>query len=256
MNVAELAAVPLEDTVEEARRLLSLAESRSVRVRALGGVAVALSVPEHVPLLIPRGYQDIDLIVPRGEQRALAELMTGAGYVPDDEFNAFNGHRRLLYYDATNARQVDIFVAAFSMCHEIPVGERLLVTDTTIPLAELLLTKLQIVELNAKDVGDILNLLYHHDPDAAEGSEGLDGDRVAACCAADWGLWRTATGTLERAAGAVEELNLTEAERRLLRDRLGSLRAAIDAAPKTRKWRMRARVGDRVRWYEEPEEVA
>jgi hypothetical protein len=255
VNVAELAAVPLQDTVEEARRLLALAESQPVRVRALGGVAVALSVPEGTHLLIPRRYQDIDLIVPKGEQRALAELMTGAGYLPDDEFNSFNGHRRLLYDDAANSRQVDIFVATFSMCHEVPIGARLLVTTTTIPLAELLLTKLQIVQLNAKDVGDILNLVYHHEP-AFGTSEGLDVRRVAECCAADWGLWRTATGNIERAVTSVEELSLPDADRELLSARLATLRTAIDGEPKTRKWRLRARVGDRVRWYEEPEEVA
>ena len=184
--MTEVAVSPLQDTVEEARRLLGMAESRLVRLRALGGVAVALSVPAGASLLIPRTYQDIDLIVPKGEQRALGELMAVAGYAPDDEFNAFNGHRRLLYYDAANTRQVDVFVASFSMCHEVPLAGRLLVTDTIIPLAELLLTKLQIVELNTKDVGDILNLIYHHDPGAGSPG-GLEGERVAACCAADWG---------------------------------------------------------------------
>jgi hypothetical protein len=255
VSVTEVTAIPLGDTVEEARRLLGIAQSRSVRVRALGGVAVALSVPAGTPLLIPRAYQDIDLIAPKGEQRPLGELMTVAGYAPDDEFNAFNGHRRLLYYDAANGRQVDIFVATFSMCHEVPLGGRLLVVDTTIPLAELLLTKLQIVELNTKDVGDIVNLLYHHDP-AAGSPEGLEGERVAACCAADWGLWRTATGNLDRATAALDELQLGEGERSVVRGRLDALRGTIDAAPKGRKWKMRARVGERVRWYEEPEEVA
>jgi hypothetical protein len=142
------------------------------------------------------------------------------------------------------------------MCHEVPLGGRLLAADRTIPLAELLLTKLQIVELNTKDAGDVLNLIYHHDPAAQDTVDGLDGARVAECCVADWGLWRTATGNLERVAAAMDELQLTPSARDLLSERLQSLRDAIDAAPKSRKWRMRARVGDRVRWYEEPEEVA
>jgi hypothetical protein len=254
--VADLPTIPLQDAVAEARRLMALAQSRSVRVRALGGVAVSLSVPAETPLLIPRTYRDIDLIAPKGEQRPLADLMTSAGYAPDDEFNAFNGHRRLLYYDATNTRQVDIFIGTFSMCHEVPLTGRLLAADTTIPMAELLLTKLQIVELNSKDVGDILNLVYHHDPAGNGTAVGLESERVAECCAADWGLWRTATGNLDRALTAVDELPVGAADCALLRDRLQSVRTAIDAAPKGRKWRMRARVGDRVRWYEEPEEVA
>ena len=254
--MADLDTIPLQDAVDEARRLMALAHSQSVKVRALGGVAVSLSVPADTPLLIPRTYQDIDLIAPKREQRALAELMTGTGYAADDEFNAFNGHRRLLYYDATNSRQVDIFIGTFSMCHEVPLEGRLLVADTTIPMAELLLTKLQIVELNSKDVGDILNLVYHHDPVGRGTAVGLESGRVAAYCAADWGLWRTATGNLDRALTAVAELPLGDADRVVLRDRLQSVRTAIDTAPKSRKWRMRARVGDRVRWYEEPDEVA
>ena len=253
--MADLPSTPLKDSVDEARRLLGLAESSSVRVRALGGVAIALSVAPGTALLIPRAPRDIDLIVPKGEQQKLADLMLVGGYAPDDEFNAFNGHRRLLYYDAANARQVDVFVATFSMCHEIPLAGRLLSVDRTIPLAELLLTKLQIVELNTKDAGDVLNLIYHHDPAGTEPGEGLDGTRVATCCAADWGLWRTATGNLDRADAAVEELPLPDGDRLVLHDRLGSLKRMIDAAPKSRKWKLRARVGDRVRWYEEPEEV-
>jgi hypothetical protein len=256
VSVADVATVPLQDAVEEARRLLALAESRSVKVRALGGVAVSLSVPSATRLLIPRTYQDIDLIAPKGEQRGLTELMTVAAYAADDEFNVINGHRRLLFYDTTNSRQVDIFIAKFSMCHEVPLGNRLLVTHTTLPLAELLMTKLQIVELNSKDVGDILNLVYHHDPAGGTAAGGLEGERVAECCAADWGLWRTATGNIERARAAVDELLLGDEDRAVLRGRLESLRTVIDAAPKSRKWRMRARVGDRVQWYEEPEEVA
>jgi hypothetical protein len=165
-----------------------------------------------------------------------------------------NGHRRLLFFDSAHARQVDVFVATFAMCHEVPLSARLLVAEATIPLPELLLTKLQIVELNPKDVGDILNLVFHHRPTA-------DGDplgvaRVAACCAADWGLWRTAGINIARVDAALDELSLTGEQRRVLHDRLEVLRAALDAEPKSRRWKLRARIGDRVQWYEEPEEVA
>jgi hypothetical protein len=223
-------------------------------VRALGGVAIALTVPTGVSLLFPRPYRDIDLIVAKGRQDALADLLSSSGYVPDEEFNAFNSHRRLLFYDAQHGRQLDAFVEVFAMCHEVPLKGRLAIPGLALPPPDLLMTKLQIVELNDKDMRDIFNLLYsqpHADP-----AEALGLPRIAACCAADWGLWRTACINIERAQNALPDLPLTDEERDVLQIRLRALMIALDTEPKTRRWKLRARLGDRVRWYEEPEEVA
>jgi hypothetical protein len=240
--------LPLADPIDEARRLLGFASEREVQVRVLGGVAIALAVAPDVPVL-PRGYQDIDLITPRGGQRAVADLLVEAGYTGDDEFNSFNSHRRLLYFDPANDRKVDVFVGAFSMCHEIPLEDRLLAAEDTLPVPELLLTKLQIVELNSKDLRDIVTLLYHR-------ADGLDFALVGERCAADWGLWRTTTMNVERITEALDDLGLSQEARERLEARVGLLSAALESAPKTRRWKLRARIGDRVRWYEDPEDVA
>jgi hypothetical protein len=248
MTAMAAADTPLASIVDEARRLLVLAAGAQVPVRLLGGVAIGLRVPEGAQPLLARAYQDIDLIIPGKRQAQISAVLEGAGYAADAEFNAFNGHRRLLFRDPVNERQVDVFVGSFSMCHEIPLGDRLLAASETLPPPELLLTKLQVVELNDKDLRDILNLLYHE--------EGLEMDRVGACCAGDWGLWRTSTMNLARARDALSELPLAPSDEAILRERIDALAAALESAPKTRRWRLRARVGDRVRWYEEPEEVA
>jgi hypothetical protein len=120
----------------------------------------------------------------------------------------------------------------------------------------LLLTKLQVVELNDKDLRDILNLVYHHGLIENGPNEGLNAGQIAACCAADWGLWRTVTMNVERASAALEELPITASDRQVLRGRLDAVGVALDSAPKSRKWKLRARVGDRMRWYEDVEEVA
>jgi hypothetical protein len=239
---------PLADPIDEARRLLDLASERDVDVRVLGGVAIALAVAPEDPVLA-RSYQDIDLITPRGGQRGVADLLVEAGYAGDDEFNSFNSHRRLLFLDTAHERQVDVFVGAFSMCHEVPMGDRLLAAEQTLPVPELLLTKLQIFELNSKDLRDIVNLLYHR-------ADGLDFAVVGERCAADWGLWRTATMNVTRTAEAIDDLDLSPEARELVRSRAELLSAAIESAPKTRRWKLRARIGDRVRWYEDPEDVA
>lgn len=255
MRSASTAIATLADPIAEARRLLALASARAVEVRVLGGVAVALAVAPDEPLL-PRTYQDIDLITARGSQSAVADLLAGAGYTGDEEFNTFNSHRRLLYFDQEHERQVDVFVGAFSMCHEIPLEGRLLAADETLPVPELLLTKLQIVKLNSKDLRDVLSLLHHAALSDEDAAQVLGFRQVGEHCAADWGLWRTATMNLERAAAALDDFDLSPKARQRLQTRIDLLAGAVEAAPKTRRWKLRARIGDRVRWYEDPEDVA
>jgi hypothetical protein len=245
------AKVALADPVAEGRRVVDAARARGLVLRLLGGVAVFLQAPDSKPLL-HREIRDIDLVSPKGSKRAVLELFQTLGYVEDEVFNAFHGAHRQIYVDVEHARKVDVFVGAFAMCHEIPIADRLDRHPLTLPPAELLLTKLQIVELNERDERDIYSLCYHHEIDA----EGIEADVIAELCARDWGLWRTCKGTIERCQADLAGYSLGDRDRALIDERLSRLWAAIDAAPKTSKWRWRAKVGERVRWYEEPEEEA
>jgi len=222
-------------------------------VRALGSVAVHLQAPASGPLLT-RPIKDIDIAIRRGSRAAVTDLLVSAGYIPDEMFNTLHGARRLLLYD-TNERKLDVFIGEFSMCHVIPITDRLEHDPLTIPLAELLLTKLQIVELNETDQRDIYNLVYHHDVSSGNGSA-IEGDFIANLCAKDWGLWRTSTATIERCQGNLAGYDLGAEASGLIRERLDVLQTKIEDAPKTARWRLRSRVGDRVRWYDEPEESA
>jgi hypothetical protein len=244
---------PLEDPIGEARRLVEAATKKGVMVRALGSVAVHLQAPAAGPLLT-RPIKDIDIATRRGSRAALTELLIAAGYVPDEMFNTLHGARRLLFYDP-NERKLDVFIGEFTMCHVIPIAERLEHDPLTIPLAELLLTKLQIVELNETDQRDIYNLLYHHQVSGGDGS-GIEGDFIANMCAKDWGLWRTSKSTIERCESNLAGYDLGAQASGLIQERLEVLWTKIENAPKTVKWRVRSRVGDRVRWYDEPEENA
>jgi hypothetical protein len=161
-----------------------------------------------------------------------------------------NGRERLLFYDNPNERQVDVFVKSFRMCHEIPLEERLTVDEDTVPLAELLLTKLQIIELNEKDVRDTVALLLEHE--VTDDDTGVNATHVASLCADDWGLWRTISHNLGALRDRVESY---EVDRDAVTGRVSVLLERIEAAPKSRSWRMRAKVGERKRWYQLPEEV-
>jgi hypothetical protein len=242
----------LADPVAEARQLISRAAEQGLVMRALGGVAVFLQSPGGQPRL-PRRVKDIDLAVARGSGKAAASVLGQAAYVADEMFNALRGSRRLLYHDPRNGRHVDVFVGEFSMCHEIPLTARLDRDPLTVPREELLLSKLQIIELTGSDQLDIHNLMYHHDVGEQQDA-GIASPFVAALCARDWGLWRTCQLNIGRSLEKLARSGLEPAERKVVADRLESLRGRIDAEPKSRRWRMRSQLGDKVRWYQEPEQ--
>jgi len=243
----------LEDIVAEGERLLDLAAGDGVAVRLLGGVAVRLRA-ESLPAAFDREYKDLDFAAPKGGAGAADRLLRGAGYEPHTAFNALNQKERMLFFDPAHGRQVDVFVGAFRMCHEIPFGGRLEVQDRTVPLAELLLTKLQIVELNEKDVRDTLLLVHGHEVADRDG-DAINGARVAELCASDWGLWRTITANVETVLGHADRYEVPDEDRARMTGRLRALLDRIEAEPKTRGWKLRAKIGERKRWYELPEEV-
>lgn len=242
------------DVFAEAVRLLAAAQQAGVRVRTLGGMAIVLRVGEQLHPAFRREIRDIDLATPKREGRKVAEFLTAQGYEPNKTFNAMHGDRRLLFYDEPNGRQIDVFVGTFEMCHQLPLEQRLETEPMTLPLADLALTKLQIVKLNRKDAYDLYSLLLTHEV-ADHDDEAINAVWIGELCGRDWGLYRTVQLNLERLRTELEAPELTPAERDTIRGRVRQLEDAIEQAPKTGRWKMRARVGDRVRWYEDPEEI-
>jgi hypothetical protein len=243
----------LQDIVAEGERLLGIASQKGVPLRLLGGVAVRMKAPE-VPPSLAREYKDIDFAVTKKGGGAADRLLRNAGYEPHVAFNAMHARERGLYYDEEHGRQVDLFIDAFRMCHEIPLGKRLEVEQDTVPLAELMLTKLQIIEVNEKDIRDTV-LLFHGHPIADHDNGAINAAHIAALCADDWGLWRTITANLERCRGHVGDYEVPAEGRARIESRFDELLQRIEAEPKSRGWRRRAKVGERKRWYELPEEV-
>jgi hypothetical protein len=229
--------------------VLAAAEREHVTLRLLGGVAVRLR-SRALPPALTREYKDLDFATTKKASGDAQKLLRRLGYEPHVGFNAMNSRERLLFFDEPNARQVDVFVGSFRMCHEIPLEKRIGVDAHTVPLAELLLTKLQIIELNEKDVRDAVALLLEHE--VGDDDSGLNSARVAALCAEDWGLWRTITRNLE---SVQQHLGGYDVDREVVSKRLAHLQERIEEAPKSRGWRLRGKVGERKRWYELPEEV-
>lgn len=242
-----------DDVVEEARRLLSEAARRELPLRALGGVAVSLHTGHDAIPALARRYEDIDLATLRKARAGVARLLVELGYEANERFNMSN-ETRLVFYDPGRPRHIDVFVGGFSLCHDVPVTDRIDADPLTVPLAELLLTKLQVVQLTRKDLQDAYALLHAHE--VGEGDvETIDAGVVAGLCAGDWGLWRTVGGTLAEARARLPESTLSEQEQAVVERRIDELLVRLEREPKSLRWKARARVGDRVRWYQEPEEI-
>jgi hypothetical protein len=240
------------DVVAEGARVLAAARDHDLPLRLLGGVAVRLRAKNGLPSALQRAYGDLDFVTARRASGPAQKLFRDLGYEPHVAFNALNSKDRLLFFDEAHGRQVDVFVGTFRMCHEIPLEGRLELDETSIPLAELLLTKLQVIELNEKDVRDAVAVLHDHEIGDEDGDT-VNAARIAQLCSEDWGLWRTITRNLEacrQQAGAYGD------ELAGVATRFSELEGRIEAAPKSRAWRMRARIGERKRWYDLPEERA
>jgi len=244
----------LRDPQEEAHRIVRGAAQQDLTFRLLGGAAISLHSPSASHRALARSYPDLDFVLREKRGDRAEALLAEFGYSPNKPFNLYNGHRRLLFHDPDLDRQVDIFVGEFRMCHSIPLGDRLELEPITLPLAELLLTKLQIIQMNEKDVRDVCALLLDH-PLGDQDEEMLNRSRIASLCADDWGLWKTVGLSLEKVQEVSQGLDLGDDLQRTIGGQLTSLRRALEAAPKSTRWKMRARVGDRVPWYELPEEV-
>lgn len=246
--------LPNPDIVHEARRIISEASERQITMRLLGGLAVKLRSPSADHRALYRTYPDIDFATSRHDGPRVEKLLGELGYMPNKTFNLLNGHERLIFYDQVNQRQIDVFVGTFAMCHRLPISDRLRVDALTLPLAELFLTKLQIVEMNAKDLQDLYALLLDH-PIGTGDHETINAQRIAKLCAKDWGLYKTVLVSLAKLKKMIGEYSFSSEEQILIVERIGQLSAALDREPKSLPWKLRAQVGERVRWYDLPEEV-
>ncbi len=259
----------LADPLAEALRIVEVASDASLLVRLMGGMAIRAHAPEWTTRT-RRTEVDLDFVTTSQDRAAFFSLLEREGYTPDRQHNALFGRKQGYFMDVPRKRPVDVLVDTLEMCHRLDFRGRLGASIPTLPLADLLLTKLQVVKINRKDVLDALVLLAVHplgqDDGAADSRHGqgtISIPRIVEITANDWGWWRTVTGNLTKLEEfLVTELNEDDLDlgggRAVPFDPAGQVRAlreAVEAAPKSARWRLRARVGDRVPWYNEPEEM-
>ncbi len=241
---------PLEDPIAEAGRIAEAASKAGVKVKLLGGAGIHLHSPSAAHAPLKRKYGDLDYAISKKDRKGVLALFPSLGYEANDRFNLMNGDTRLYFYDAEHSRQVDIFIDVFKMSHVIDLRGRLDGDGPCATPADLLLSKLQIYEVNRKDLVDVIALALDHE--IGPGEDELDAAYIARLACADWGLCRTVQLNIDKLRATLDELNV---DRDLVRRRIDAIWAAIEQGPKPLKWRLRAQVGDRMQWYELPEET-
>jgi hypothetical protein len=247
----------LDDIREEGVALVTAAIERQLPLRLMGGLAVWAASPSARQPPLVRPYPDIDLAAERKASQAAMAFLADRGYVPERLFNSIHGAQRLNLGHPDGRWTIDILLDEMRMSHTIPLQGRLLTDGSTIDLADLLLTKLQIWEINAKDLRDAAALLVDHALVHRAGrpsTDAIDLDRMTSLAGRDWGLNRTLALNLESLDGVSASLDIPDATRSLS-ERVATILDALDRAPKSLGWQARARIGERVRWYETPEEV-
>jgi hypothetical protein len=216
-------------------------------------MAVRFHCPSATHRLLARKYADIDFMGLRKQSRSMKKFFTDLGYTPRDIFNALHGDSRLVFNDIENGRRVDIFLDIFEMCHRFDFKERLLIDKYTIPLADLLATKLQVVEITEREYRDIISLIHDHEVGDSDAPETINGRYLAKLCAEDWGIYKTFAINLGNVLTALPQYQLDVESQEIVRKRLQDLQTRIETVPKTTRWKIRARVGEKVQWYELPE---
>jgi hypothetical protein len=242
----------------ELKRILDASEENGITLRVIGSLAFQMHCPKYgyLQAAMGRAYTDIDFAGYRKQARLVKELMQKIDYEEQKEVFIVSEGDRSIFHHLHSSLYVDVFYDKLDFSHVISWNDRLEVDNPTIPLAELLLEKMQIYQINEKDIIDTIMLLLEH-PLGDSDEEVINIERIAQLLAKDWGLWRTTTMNLDKVkqmAGQYSQLN--ESEQAHIADQVDRSLSKIEAEPKSRGWKLRARVGDRVKWYKDVDEVS
>lgn len=241
----------------ELKRIIKASNDAGIILRVIGSLAFQSHCPKfgYLQAAMGRAYTDIDFAAYRKQTKEIQELMAALGYRENREVFIVSEGERAIFDKPEVGLHVDVFYEKLDFCHIIRWEGRLEVDDPSIPLAEMLLEKMQIVQINEKDVIDTIMLLLEH-PLGGIDNETINIKRVAGLCGSDWGLWRTTTMNLEKVRVLAQGYEQLTAEQKAKIDtQVKTALARLDQEPKSLAWRLRARVGDRVKWYKDVDEV-
>lgn len=241
----------------ELKRIVEASNQAGITLRVIGSLAFQMHCPAYGYLqqAMGRAYTDIDFAGYRKQAKEIKALLAGLGYIEDREVFIVSEGDRSIFNNEESGLHIDVFYDKLDFCHLISWNGRLEVDTPTIPLAEMVLEKMQIVKINEKDVIDTIMLLLEH-PLGDKDHEVINIGRIAYLCAQDWGMWRTTTMNLDKVRQlALHYPQLSDEQKAHVTGQVDQALARIAAETKPLAWRLRARVGDRVKWYKDVDEV-
>jgi len=236
--------------LEEAKRIVEKADQAEIVLRVLGGLAVKYYCPSSSDRALNREYADMDLI--GRNDKKIKPLFKDLGYEADEFFNMTQGDARLLFLDPEE-RKVEVFLGVFDMCHKFDFRERLKVNDFAISISDLLMTKLQVVELTEKDIKDIIAILLDYQIGQTDEGKTINAKYIADICSKKWGIYKTFTNTLKSTLSQLDRYQLEAGKAEIVKSRIKELLDEIESTPKSMSWKSRARIGERRPWYNLPE---
>jgi len=235
------------DLIKEASRLVEEANKVGLKIRLIGGIAIWFATESSKREPFKRNYKDIDLVGLKGQSTEIDKFMRNMGYLPNERYNIIHAYRSM-YFSKDNNIRVDYFYDFFEMCHKWDLRNRLDLSYPTLPISDLLLTKLQIVKSSERDVLDSIALLLDYE------FKGEEANYIAELCSKQWGLYKTVKDSLYKLKNYIINTNIS-VNKKIVLDRIDKLYKYIEDYPKSLSWKLRAKVGEKVKWYNEPEEV-
>lgn len=246
-----------QEFIDEAKRIINCAKKRGVQLRLIGALAFNLHCPKfnHIHDKWGRVFTDTDFVARSEDSSALIEAYQELGYQNDEMIATLYGDKRLIFDHPETGFHSDIFFDHLDFCHVLPLRERLDIDELTIPLAELFLEKMQIVQINKKDIVDTMMLIREH-PIGESDDDTINAPIISRVLATEWGFWRTVTMNMEKVKRTTEQTDLLEdTDKSDVLHKLEVIKKQIDAEPKPLAWKVRSKIGDRIKWYKDVDEL-
>ncbi|MFW9967780.1 MAG: hypothetical protein ACFFEA_11565 [Candidatus Thorarchaeota archaeon] len=240
-----------QEFVDEALRIIEEAEKLGIILRLMGAIAIRLHSPSYAYLhdKLGRYITDIDYVAYEKQSSKIEKFFESQNYSRKLLSFSFALGGRMIFTNNVDGRHVDVFLDRLEMCHKIEYKKRLEIDKPTVPLAELLLQKMQIVKISQKDIIDTTMLILAHEIGESDENT-LNAKYVSDILSKDWGFYHTVTTNLERVATLMQEFEvLDENEKKTVKDRINELLRIFEDTPKSKGWKMRARVGTSKKWY-------
>ncbi len=245
-----------EAYLEEGRRLIEDAQKQGLLLRVMGPIALHYYFPDFVDLyrrmerLGERVFTDIDFAAYGKHRSKLVPFFEAHGYELEKRAAMISGGTRMIFF-SSNIPMIDVFFDKLDYNHPIDYRGRLEANPYCVSLADLMLQKLQIVQINDKDLKDAMLLLLAGDLGDTDENK-INARYIAKLLSDDWGFYYTATTNLERIKNSVHHIQaLSDELRDFITAQANKLLQIIEETPKTGKWKGRAKTGTSKPWYKD-----